>query len=416
MYLKMRILGAVDTAPGKTKQQRLQHVAGMTFIDEDGSPRRFTWRSIQTWLWCYTKLGHLSLKSKQRSDKGQLRKVSREQLAEAIDQALPLFRDQHPKKAHIYRACIEHGFLRPENIAINTFSRLVDELELLKPDSDARRRLAFSKQFANQMWQVDTMYGPYLQGKQTKLIAFIDDASRVVCHGEFFFQESSDTFLSAFQAALYKRGLPEQLYADNGAIYTCKELMLVCARLAIILSHAPVRDGAAKGKIERFFRTVREQFLSRNLDLSSLAALNQAFIAWVEDEYNCRVHSSLQMKPIDRFGLDLNRIRFLPVCEANNELFFVQEDRLVRADNTFSLKNIRFEAPADLRSRRIQVRYDRKHFGANMAVVYFKNQRIGPARPVDFLANDRAPSAAGRPPRQITDAQSPNLSQAGNHQ
>jgi transposase InsO family protein len=312
---------------------------------------------------------------------------------EAIQQALPAFRDKHPKKAHLYKVCIERGFLRREKVAPNTFSRLVNELELLKPDSDVKRRQAFSKQFANQMWQVDTMFGPYVQGTQTKLIAFIDDASRVICHGEFFLQESTDTFLSAFRAALYKRGIPEQLYADNGAIYSCKELMLVCSRLAIILSHAPVRDGAAKGKIERFFRTVREEFLARNLDLSNLQALNKAFIAWVEDDYNSRTHSTLQMRPIDRFGLDLKRIRFLPVCEANDELFFVEEDRLVRADNTCSLKNIRFEPPADLHGRQIQVRFDRKNFGSDKVIVYYKGQRIGPARPVDFTANDRFQNA-----------------------
>jgi transposase InsO family protein len=401
----MRVLGAVDTAPGRTKEDRLKHVAGMTFTDEDGISRQFTWRSIQTWHWCYTKLGFMSLQNKKRSDRGKLRKVRPEELLEAIQQVLPEFRDKHPKKSHIYKVCIERGLLRREKVAPNTFSRLVNELELLKPDSEIKRRQAFSKQFANQMWQVDTMFGPHVQGTQTKLIAFIDDASRVICHGEFFFQESTETFLSAFRSALYKRGVPEQIYADNGAIYTCKELMLVCSRLAIILSHAPVRDGAAKGKIERFFRNVREDFLARNLDLSSLDKLNKAFTAWVEDEYNCHMHSVIQMKPIDRFGLDLKRIRFLPICDANDELFFVEEERSVRADNTFPLKKIRFETPAVLANRKIQVRFDRKNFDPARVIVYYKGQRIGTAKPVDFVANDR-------PPRQINESNSQtNISQ-----
>ena len=174
----------------------------------------------------------------------------------------------------------------------------------------------------------------------------------------------------------------------------------MCARLGIILSHAPVRDGAAKGKIERFFRTVREDFLARALDLSNLAALNRAFISWIEDEYNNRVHATIQMKPIDRFGLDLKRIRFLPVCDANEELFFVEEDRMVRADNTFSLKNIRFEPSADLHGRQIQVRFDRRKFGSDRVVVYYKTQRLGMARPVDFVANDRPPQEATAYPSQ----------------
>lgn len=187
VYLKMRVLGAVDTAPGKTKLQRLQHVGNLTFIDEEGFPRKFTWRTIQTWLWNYTNRGMFSLQKKDRTDKGTRRKVSPELLLEAIEQVLPSFHDPHPKKAQIYKACIERGLLQRERVAPNTFSRMVNELELLKPDSDNKRRLAFSKQFANQMWQADTMFGPYIStgngGKsQAKLIAFIDDASRVICH------------------------------------------------------------------------------------------------------------------------------------------------------------------------------------------------------------------------------------------
>ena len=402
VYLKMRVLGAVDTAPGKTKEDRLKHVETLTFVDELGIPRRFTWRTIQTWLWNYTNLGVFSLQKKDRTDKGIRRKVSPELLLEAIEQVLPSFHVPHPKKAHIYKACIERGLLQREKVAPNTFSRMVNELELLKPDSDNKRRLAFSKQFANQMWQADTMFGPYIEQSkgiklQAKLIAFIDDASRVICHGEFYFNETSDTLLNAFRSAVYKRGLPEQLYVDNGAIYTCKEIVLTCARLGIILSHAPVRDGAAKGKIERFFRTVREDFLSRNLDLSSLETLNKSFIVWVEDEYNSRTHSTIQMKPIDRFGLDLKRIKFMPLSDASEEIFFVEEVRSVRADNTFFLRNIRFESPSDLANRKIQVRFNRKLFDPNKVVIYYKQQRLGLARPVDFVANDRPPKPDATP-------------------
>ncbi len=110
---------------------------------------------------------------------------------------------------------------------------------------------------------------------QTKLIAFIDDASRMICHAQFFFNENTDALMTAIKAALYKRGIPKQLYVDNGSIYCSKEIIMVCARIGCILRHTPVRDGASKGKIERFFRTLRDQFLSRQLDLSSLKALKK---------------------------------------------------------------------------------------------------------------------------------------------
>jgi putative transposase len=237
------------------------------------------------------------------------------------------------------------------------------------------------------------MVGPYVQNgvsrTQARLIAFIDDASRVCCHGEFFLAENTDTLIQALQRALYKRGVPEAMYVDNGSIYTSKEISQICQRLGCLLCHTPVRDGAAKGKVERFFRTVRDCFLSRNLDLSSVDALNRAFSAWVEDEYNGREHSVLNMRPIDRFGLDLSRIRFLPPNQANDELFFVEQDRNILTDNTFSPRNIRYEAPRDLRSKKAQVRYSRTHF--DRVVVFFKGERMGEARPVDFVANDRKP-------------------------
>lgn len=100
-----------------------------------------------------------------------------------------------------------------------------------------------------------------------------------------------------------------------------------------------------------------------------------------------RTASRAGMKPIDRFGLDLKRVRFLPPLEVNEELFFVEESRKVLADNTFSLRAARFEAPCELRNRTIDVRFDRQNFGR--VVVYFKAERMGEARPVDFIANDR---------------------------
>jgi len=359
-YLKMRVLGAIESAPGPTIIARIHYVSEQAFLDEEGARHQFTWRTIQTWYSRYKKDGTTTVLNKTRSDKGKTRKTSPEELLEAIKQVRGCFRGPHNVQA-IYRACIERGLLQRERIAPNTFHRVVKEHELLKPDAEteSKRRLAFAKAHANELWQADTMFGPYVQhgaGKvQSKLIAFIDDASRVCCHGEFFLAENTETLLKAFKSALYKRGLVESLYVDNGSIYSSQEISQVCQRIGCILCHTPVRDGAAKGKIERFFRSVRMSFLNRQLDLSSIEALNRAFTDWVEDEYHQNEHSSLGMKPIDRFGLDLPRIRFLPPNEVNDELFFVEQDRTVLADNTFSLKNTRFEAPRDLRGRKVQI-------------------------------------------------------------
>jgi transposase InsO family protein len=397
VYLKMRVLGAVDTVPGRTRHERIHNVAAMTFLDEEGNPRRFTWRTIQTWHYRYKNHGITSMTNQPRKDKGQVRKVTPEELLEALSAAKPHFHNQRTNKRALYRFCIEKGLLQPDRIAQTTFYRFIREYNLLAPHADDhKKRLAFSMKYANQLWQADTMFGPYVDTgvslgsrKQAKLIAFIDDASRVLCHGEFFFEENVDTLVRAIRAAFYKRGVPEQLLVDNGSIYCSQEITLICARVGCILRHTAVRDAAAKGKIERFFRRVRDQFLVRKLDLSSLEALNRQFTQWVENDYNAMPHDAIGMKPIDRFGIDLARVRFLSPSEHNDELFYAEAARKVKKDNTFSFSGRRYETPVDLRDKEIQLRYDRRRHDRHDAavVIYHKGQRMGAARLLDVVAN-----------------------------
>ena len=393
----MRVLGAIDMAEGTSIQARIRVVSQMTFTDEDGQPRQFTWRTIQTWFSRYQKHGVTVMENRPRSDKGKVRKVPLEDVAEAVRKVLPKVHGQTPSRALLYRLCLEEGLLTRAQIAPNTFRRVVKQYELLKPDTECANkvRLAFAKAHANEMWQADTLYGPPvpINGSpvQTRLIAFLDDASRVCCHGQFFAAENVDTLIESFRAAFYKRGVPHSLYVDNGSIYSSKEIIQICARVGCLLHHTPVRDGAAKGKIERFFRTVRDQFLARQLDLSSLESLNRQFTVWVQEHYNAQTHSVLGMSPLDRYALDRSRVRFLPPNEANDELFFVEEERPVRADNTFSFKSLRFEAPRHLPDRTIHIRFPRSQ-PAVRVIVYYKGERMGEARLLDPIANDRKPT------------------------
>ena len=392
----MRVLGAIDMAPGNSIQARIKAVSQMTFTDEEGHPRQFTWRTIQTWFTRYQKHGVTVMENQPRSDKGKVRKVTLEEVLEALRKVRPKAHGKTPTLSLLYRLCIEAGLLTRAQIAPNTFRRVVKHYELLKPDEDCvgKHRLAFAKAHANELWQADTLYGPHVTISgvpvQTRLIAFIDDASRVCCHGQFFPAENVDTLIESLRAAFYKRGVPHALYVDNGSIYSSKEIIQICARVGCLLHHTPVRDGAAKGKIERFFRTVRDQFLARELDLGSLDAFNRQFTHWVEEHYNAQVHSILGMSPLDRFALDRKSLRFLPPNEANDELFFVEEERHVRADNTFSFKALRFEAPRHLPERTIHLRFQRSQ-PTGRVIVYYKGERRGQARLLDPVANDRKP-------------------------
>ncbi len=302
-----------------------------------------------------------------------------------------MFMENKFTKFDIYRMCIKKGILKKEQLAPTTFYRFIREYDLLNDHvKDNKKRLAFAMAHANELWQADTMFGPYIMNDkgrmiQTKLIAFIDDASRVICHAQFFYNENIDALVRALKAAFYKRGIPKQLYVDNGSIYCSQEITLVCARVGCILRHTPVRDGASKGKIERFFRRLRNQFLSKRLDLTSLLILNRQLTRWIEEDYNATNHSAIGMPPLHRYAMDMKFIKFLPPNETNDELFYAEATRAVRKDNTFSFQNIRFEAPVDLRSKKIIIRFNRNN--PDNIVVYYKNNRMGKAQELDLVAN-----------------------------
>src|SRR5208282_2846220 len=161
VYLKMRVLGAVDTVLGRTRHERIHIVAAMNFLDEEGNPRRVTWRTIQTWFYRYKNHGITGMTHHERKDKGQVRKATPEELLEALNAAKPHFHDQRTNKRALYRFCIEKGLLQRERIAQTTFYRFINEYQLLAPDVEDqnKKRLAFSMKHANQLWQADTMVG-----------------------------------------------------------------------------------------------------------------------------------------------------------------------------------------------------------------------------------------------------------------
>ncbi len=386
LELKLRVLSAVDYAPGNTIRARIKQVAGRTFVDaQTGLSYQFTWRTISTWLYRFKKHSVISLDNKTRADKNAYRKVQPNELAEAIHEVLPSL--SHNKtgiipKSTLYRQLLDKGFFARSQLSQTSFYRMVRENNLLDDAQCKKLRRSFAMQFANELWQADTMYGPAIaqadgKWRKTFLIAFIDDASRVITHAEFFYRDNTENMIDAFRSALFKRGKPERLYFDNGSNYTSKEILQACVRLDIRLSHAPVRDGAAKGKIERFFRGFRDRFLTQHTAFESLADLNEKTQAWIEDDYNSKHHAGIQMIPIDRFNLDHRRLQFLSDDETTEEVFFIEVDRKVSKTNVFSINSQKYECPVDLRQKTVQVRYDRNRM--TRFIAYFAGKRMGEA-------------------------------------
>ena len=394
--LRMAILSSIEYADGNTIRERIKNIAKRTFYDEITKHHyQFTWRTISTWLYRYKKYGVAILDDKTRSDKNSHRKIQANELAELIKEVLPLIHKNkvgRSLKMSIYRLLIRNNLVKKTQLSQTNFYRMIRKHDLLDETISNKLRLSFAMQFANELWQADTMYGPSIKQsdgswKKTFFIAFIDDASRLITHGEFFYRDNTENMIDAFKSALYKRGLPQRLYFDNGSNYTSKEIAQACLRLNIVLSHAPVRDGAAKGKIERFFRGFRDRFLTLENDFKSLDELNKKTSDWIENEYNTKHHSGIQMIPLDRFNMDLSKIKFLSDDEFSEEIFFAEEERKVSKTNIFSINNRKFECPVDLRNKRISVRYDRAR--CNRFIVYFNNKRMGDASKLNLYQNSK---------------------------
>lgn len=394
LEIRLRALSAVDYAPGASIRERIQNVATRTFTDTRTEHTYcFTWRTISTWYYRYKISGITTLENKTRSDKNCYRKIKINELAEAINEVLPHMKKNKKGiflKSTLYHLLLEKNLIKRGQLAPTTFYRMIRENDLINTETTKKLRLSFAMQFANELWQADTMHGPSIKQidgtwKKTFFIAFIDDASRVIVHGEFFYHDNTPNMIEAFRTALYKRGVPQRLYFDNGSNYKSKEILQACLRLNIMLSHAPIRDGSAKGKIERFFRGFRDRFLTQHLDFDSLDDLNAKTRLWIENEYNSKFHSGIQMVPIDRFNLDKTRITFFTDDKFSDEVFFVEEERKVGKTNVFPMFKQRLECPVDLRNKTIQVRFDRTR--QDRFVVYFNGKRMGEANKVNLYVN-----------------------------
>ncbi len=240
----------------------------------------------------------------------------------------------------------------------------------------------------------DVMHGPAVirdgrRKHKTYLIAFLDDATRVIPHAEFAFSENTRTFLPVFKRALTRRGLPQRLFVDNGANYRSHHFAVVCAKLGVALIHARPFQPQGKGKIERFFRTLRAQMLTRltETDTISLAALNRRLAGWIEGEYHLSPHRGLDNEtPLERWARVSEGLRYPDPHLDLDDLFLFEEQRTVQRDRTVSLHGRLFEVDATLVGRRVTLRYDPARPDAPVQVVH-EGRVIERARQVDLYAN-----------------------------
>jgi putative transposase len=253
------------------------------------------------------------------------------------------------------------------------------------PTVDRRK---FEAELPNDIWQSDVMHGPHVmvEGRRRKayLIAFIDDHSRLIPFAAFYLSENLDAFLHAFEQALLKRGLPRKLYVDNGSAYRSRQLEHICAQLALALIHARAYQPQGKGKIERFFRTVRTQLLPTIPEKSTLHDLNAALHRWL-DSYHQRRHSATGCSPWQRFAEHMQCLRCAP--DNLKDHFRVVARRTVAKDRSVTLDGRLFEAPVALTGKRIDLLYHKNE--SRRVEARLNNQSYGLLRPVDLAVNCR---------------------------
>jgi len=377
--------------------ERLREKAAADYAIPGSSRTRVAAETLRHWMKDYRRGGFEALYPKGRADRGRSRA-----LPQAVADALLTAKEEAPKLS-IPQLIAAVGEALPEAAvkpAASTVHRLLARAGLMdkaarhdEASGADRRRFAFAE--PGQLWMSDVMHGPSVgmpgtrQRRKAYLIAFLDDATRVVPYCAFCLSENTAAFLPVFKQALQRRGTPQRLYVDNGANYRSQQLALVCAKLGVALIHARPYQPQGKGKQERWFRTVRAQLLATltEADTASLDALNRRLWAWVEAEYHHSPHRGLDgMTPLDRWAMSETAPR-LPGGLDLDALFLFEAKRRVQRDRTVSLSGTLYEVDAALVGQTVTLRYDPSVPPARGIEVWHEGRLIERARPLDAYAN-----------------------------
>jgi transposase InsO family protein len=367
--------------------------------------------TILSWVRAYESGGRRleALYPQSRSDRGLGRALEEETALALIG-----LRRQMPKSTvrSLIRTARERSLVDPEqHLSESTVWRLLKREGLMQREQAPVDRRRYEAELPNDIWQSDVMHGPSVsvEGKRRKayLLAFLDDMSRLICHAQFHLSENLDAYLDALRQALLTRGLPRKLYVDNGPAFRSLHLQQICASLGIALVHSKPYVPQGRGKIERFFRTVRSDFLP-GFRGDSLKDLNEALDAWVRNVYHNREHRSTQETPLQRFATHSECLRPAPTDLEDH--FRKQARRRVAKDRTVALDGRLYEAPVALIGKQITLLYH-PHDPSRIEAAH-DGQSYGILTTVDLNVNCRAHRRSGTltlhsEPRPLTSGQLP---------
>lgn len=375
---------------------KIEEKAAVEYTIPGTTRTRVAAETIRDWLKRYRRGGFDALLPKPRADRGRSRSLPAPvvDVLLAIKEGNPALSVQLVIREARARQEVPHDLPLPASTVHRLLARhgLMDKPRGDPGDAD-RRRFAF--QHAGELWMSDVMHGPsVVVGDRTKrktyLLAFIDDATRVIPYAAFALAENTRAFLPVLKQAILRRGLPQRLYVDNGANYRSQHLALVCAKLGIALIHARPYRPQGKGKIERWFKTLRAQLLTRLSpeDTASLAALNRRLWAWVEGEYHHTPHRGLaDATPLEQWAQRGEAVRFPEPGLDLEDLFLFEAQRKVQKDRTVSLNGVLYEVDAALVGEKVTLRFDPGAAPERPVQVCHQGKRIELAKPVETYAN-----------------------------
>jgi transposase InsO family protein len=385
----------IERLPRGELTRRAQEIAARHFDIPDSKRTAVSVDTLLDWAGRYRNGGFEALAPKPRQDRGQSRAVT-PQLASLIER----LKRENPHRTGttlLRELALSAGkdapALSPSTLYRFLKQRGLSERQLLAPQEHKK----FEAEFSNQIWQADMLFGPWIRrpsgGRiQAFLHATLDDASRLIPHAQFYTSQGLDASLDCLRHAVSARGTPIRLYIDNAKIYRSPQLARISASLGTLVIHSRPYQPEGRGKIERFFRTSRDQFLA-NLDPKhplSLDELNDRLWIWIENVYHRSEHSALGTTPLLRWQRDIEQVRQLPPSTDLRRLFFHRLDRLVRRDSTFLLHNRLYEAPPHLTGHTVEVRFD--PLDTAQVEIWFQGKLEATARTVDPVVNGQLPS------------------------
>jgi putative transposase len=385
----------LETLPRGELTRRAEEIAARKYEIPYSQRTSLSVDTLLDWALRYRRGGFPALAPQPRRDRGQSRVVP-PQLAELIER----LKRENPHRTGmtlLRELALVSGTDAPAISAATLYRFLKQRGLTTRQLLAAPAHKKFEAERSNQIWQSDMLFGPYVQrlggGRmQAFLYAILDDASRLIPHAQFYAHQGLDAFLDCLRQAVAARGLPTRLYVDNAKVYRSSQLARIAAAIGILITHTPPYQPEGRGKVERWFRSLREQFLA-NLDPQrtlSLPELNQRLWAWIEQVYHRSDHGGLGTTPLLRWQRDMEHVRQLPPSTDLRRLFFYRLNRLVRRDSTFMLRGQFYEAPPQLAGETIEVRFD--PLDLSEVEIYFRGETQAMARRVDAVINAQLPS------------------------